>query len=439
MVARQSSVLNALVITSAAAALCFADGARADVIRVWNQLALDSIVATSGAPPASARNLAILHTSMYNSVGGLSGRALYGGAAPGPVGASPEAAAAQAAHDVLAFEYPSRAAIFDAELSTELAAIADPVARAAGVAYGQQSAAGIIGLRASDGSSATPPYSPSLLPGRWRPTGALSTPQFQQYATVTPWTMSSPSQFRPAPPPALGSSEYAAAVNQVQAIGSATSATRTPEQTQIARMWAAGSGTVTPPGMWNQIAQQTIAARPISLVESARAFALLNMGLADAAVVAWDAKATYDFWRPITAIRLADIDGNAATIQDPSWTPLLTTPQFQSYISGHSTFSATAAAILSGFFGTDNIAFTASDGSISRSFTSFSAAAAEAGMSRIYGGIHYSFDNIPALEAGASLGSFVYSNYLVPTPGSATILGMLVLGACRRRRPDPTA
>lgn len=409
-----------------AAALLFAAPAHADVVTDWNALALQAVRTTGAAPPPTARNLAMLHTAMYNAVAGVNGNPLYGGFAPATQQALAQAAAAQAARDVLVAAYPSQAATFNAALASQLAALPAGASRDAGVAYGSASAAHILTMRANDGSSAPVTYTPSSAPGRWQPTGALSTPLFQAYATTTPWGMTTCDQFRPAAPPSLASPEYAQALQQVRTLGSATSSVRTTEQTQIARLWAAGTGTVTPPGMWNQIAQQTISARPqIDLLQSARAFALLNMALADAAICSWDAKAHYDFWRPVTALEGIE----------PGWQPLLTTPQFQAYTSGHSTFSAAGAAVLAGFFGTDNIPFAVSseDGSVVRWFNSFSGAAAEAGISRIYGGIHFNFDDFAGRASGGALGSYVYSNYLVPAPGAAAAL-LLAGGLLARRR-----
>jgi len=236
-------------------------------------------------------------------------------------------------------------------------------------------------------------------------------------------------------------------------LGSATSATRTPEQTDIARFWADGAGSATPPGHWNLIAQDVAEMQGNTVSENARLFALLNIATADAAIACWDNKYAYNFWRPITAIHEADSDGNPDTTQDLTWAPLLPTPPFPSYTSGHSTFSSAAATILAAFFGTDDIAFTASSeapGVADRSFLSFSEAAEEAGRSRIYGGIHFQFDNQDALAIGNALGHFVYRTQLtaVPEPpGSLLVLiGMLGLAAARSRRlssesasPDRTA
>ncbi len=209
-------------------------------------------------------------------------------------------------------------------------------------------------------------------------------------------------------PPALNSAAYTAAFREVKALGGRQGSRRTEDQTQIALFWADIAGTATPPGHWNEIAQTVARQRGITLAENARLFALLNMSLADAGVYCWIIKFNYGFWRPITAIQRADEDGNPDTDADASWEPLIETPPFPSYTSGHSTFSGAAAAVLASFFGTDRVRFTSnSDGlpGVTRTFDGFWAAAEEAGMSRIYGGIHWQFDNTDGLTAGRETGA----------------------------------
>jgi hypothetical protein len=245
--------------------------------------------------------------------------------------------------------------------------------------------------------------------------------------------MTGGSQFRhTVGPPALTSAQYATDLNEVKSLGAANSSTRTADQTNIARFWADGANTSTPAGHWNRIAQTVGTAEGNTVSENARMFALLNLAEADAAIVSWDNKYQTNFWRPVTAIRQADLDGNAATDPDPNWTPLIATPPFPTYTSGHSTFSAAAAEILSLFYGNDNISFTTSAegaaGIADRSFTSFSQAALEAANSRIYGGIHYRFDSEHGLENGEALGQFVFANELQPVPEPSSWL-LLTTGA----------
>jgi hypothetical protein len=226
--------------------------------------------------------------------------------------------------------------------------------------------------------------------------------QDPQWAYVTPFALTSPDEFRPAPPPALDSAAYAASVEEIRLLGAANSATRTADQTVQAQFWSDGGGTYTPPGHWNQLAETIALSQGNSLSDNVRLFAQLNVALADSAIACWDAKYTYDLWRPLDAIHYADQDNNAATQQDANWVPLLITPPHPEYVSGHSTFSMAAATVLADVFG-DDTAFTATSYAlpgVTRNFTSFTQAAEEAGRSRIYGGIHYEFTN----EAGQQLG-----------------------------------
>ena len=232
-------------------------------------------------------------------------------------------------------------------------------------------------------------------------------------------------------------------MNQVQAIGSITSTTRTADQTNIAYFWVDGPGTASPPGHWNRIAGELSISAGLSLEENARLFAMLNVTQADAGIATWDSRRAHNLWRPIDAIQQADIDGNVATIQDAAWAPLIPTPSFPTYNSGHSAFSAAAAETLGLYFGTDNIAFTTSSESPflnssnnTRSYTSLSQAALEAGMSRIYGGIHYSFDNDAGQQLGKDVAQAVYSTQFqpVPEPAGFLLVGLGGLLALRRRR-----
>lgn len=417
--------------------LALAPALHADVILDWNATLLNSIAGDANVPPIASRMMAMVHVAQYEAVNSVDRRyRAYSSYIDTPGEASKEAAAAQAAHDVLVSLKPGRAAEYDAQLATHLAAIADGTAKTNGINLGRTSAQRIIQSRANDHSGETFTYTGSTDIGKWRPTApSNANGLLPNWPNVTPWTMTSGSQFRPSAPPSLSSAEYAAAYNEVKELGRSNSATRTAEQTDIARMWAAGGGTVTPPGMWNQIARQISESRSLSIDENARLFAMLGAGEADAAVVAWDAKYEYNLWRPITAIQLGDVDGNMATTGDPSWTPLLGTPAFPSYTSGHSTFSATAATILAQFLGTDGVHFSATGAGITREFSSLWAAAEEAGMSRIYGGIHFQFDNTAGLLSGHDLGMYLCENFFaVPTPGAASVMVAGVLLASRRRR-----
>jgi hypothetical protein len=399
----------------------------ADMVLEWNEVAVEATRVARLSPNAQSRALAMVHGAVFDAVNGIEG-----GYAPylvqrhAPRWASEEAAAAVAAHDVLVGLMPTQQATLDAALASSLAAVPDGRAEDAGVDFGKLVADRMLAERADDGSTDVVTYVPGTGPDDWQPTPPAFAPAaVPQWATVEPFGIRSPDQFRADPPPALNSPAFTQAFNQMKAIGASNSATRTAEQTDIALYWAGPSGTVQPPGHWNGIARGVANAQHNSLAENARMFALLNMGMADALIAAWDTKFEYSFVRPVTAIRNADNDGNPDTAADPAWSPLLTTPGHPSYMAAHSTLSAAAATVLAKFFGNDAIAFTSSaevsaGGTvITRSFDGFWQAAQEAGDSRIYGGIHWSFDNQAGLKAGRSVGKFVADNLLRPRGNSA--------------------
>lgn len=387
-------------------------------VAAWNEQALDAIRATATPPPRASRALAILHAAIHDAHNGITRdyrQYLVTENRPNE-NTSTAAAIATAAHDVLVNLFPTRATQFADEQATQLAPVPIGPSRTRGLAWGQAVAAALLAARANDGSSAVVTYIPGTGPGFWRPTPPAFAPALlPQWGDVAPFGVRPIETFVPKAPPALHTAKYAAEVAEVQSIGSATSTTRTADQTVIARFWANGAGTATPPGHWNQIARVIVAQTGLTVGEEARLFALLNMAMADAAVVSWKAKYDYNYWRPVAAIREADTDGNPLTVVDPAWTPLLVTPPFPEYTSGHSTFSGAAAAVLKGFFGTDDIAFTAESDDVPgvfRSYPSFSAAAAESGMSRIYGGIHFMSANRFGISSGTRVGNSVVKRLL---------------------------
>jgi membrane-associated phospholipid phosphatase len=394
----------------------------ADVVLQWNQVFLDTFKADRVAPVFFSREAAIVHAAIYDAVNDIDrSYTPFFADVKAPRGASLEAAAAQAAHDTLAALFPAHQATFDATLAADLAGIPPGRARL-GVAVGQAVAQQILAWRSTDGSSAQVTYVPGTGPGVWQPTPPAFAPAVApQWGHVTPFCIPSDAAFRPPAPPALTSPEYTAAFNEVKGLGAANSATRTAEQSQIAQFWYGQAGTFTAGGYWDQIAQGVAQARGDSLVQNARLFALLNLAQADALFAVWDAKYTYNFWRPVTAIRAADTDGNPATAADPGWTPFLVTPAHPSYISGHSGVSGASAAVLAAFFGTDAIPFSFNSDSlpgVTRSFASFSATAQECSDSRVYAGIHWRFDVAAGQAVGDEVGNYVASHFLLPASGS---------------------
>jgi len=412
-----STLILALTLAAAPAA--------ADVVTDWNAILIDAVRTDSTNPPVMTRRSAMVHTAVYDAVVGIEGGfAPYHVTDPAPAGASPEAAAAAAAHAVLVAVFPAQAATFDAELANSLAAIPDGQAKDDGVAWGEQVAAQILDLRADDGSAAAVPYEAPIGACWWVPTPPAFAPALvPQWPHVTPWTMTGGSQFRVEAPPPLTSARYTADYLEVLRLGDVDSPFRTADQSEIALFWNDGAGTNTPPGHWQDIARSLAQVEGNSLLENARMFALVTIVQADAAIVSWDNKYHWNNWRPYTGIHLADTDGNPATHPDTTWSSFITTPPFPTYTSGHSTFSGSSSRILAHFLGTDDIAFSAgSDGTpgVTRDFTSISQAAEEAGQSRIYGGIHWQYDNTGGLESGRALADHVFFNFLRPTSAPGT-------------------
>jgi hypothetical protein len=394
-----------------------AASAHADVVTDWNAAALAAIRGNKTPPPVASRALAILHASMYDAVNGISRtHETYLVHGKVPASASMEAAASAAAHRVLSAFFPTNTASFDALHSSTLAGIKKGPQKRMGVAWGQKVASQILAARADDGSRDTVTPPPALAPGDWIPTPPANAAYLlPQWGSVKPFTMSDHAQFRPPGPPALDSDAWAAAFNEVKSLGAAVGSTRTADQSEIALFWADGAGTETPPGHWNHIAQDVGTAQGNMMEENARLFALLNLAMADAAICAWDAKYTFHNWRPVTAIRMADLDGNTNTAPDTAWSSFIVTPPFPDYVSGHSTFSGAAAMVLAMFYGTDDIAFTTGSDflpGVTRSFTNFSSAATEAMNSRLYAGIHYRFANQDGMASGLRIGEWASSHYL---------------------------
>jgi hypothetical protein len=407
----------------------------ADVVVNWNNVLLDTIRATGGPPCPISRTTVLVHAAIYDAVNSIDRRhEPYSGFVSAPVGVSADAAAASAAHRVLTKLFPARSATYNAALTASLAAVPNGANKTAGVTLGRKVADALLNDRANDGTQNEPPYVIGTSPGDWRPTFPDNTgPPFSPgWGNSVPWTMIAGDQFRPLGPLGfqnmrrfLSSRGYADQVNEVQAFGERNSTVRTAEQTRIAFFWANDvNGTYKPPGHLNAITQVVSHDRGLSMIENARLFALINLAMGDAGVVAWDAKynTNIDLWRPITAIRLAGTDGNSRTTADPNWEPLNSfTPPFPAYISGHATFGAAHAAVMAGYFGTDKVKFTITSedpfyaglpSHPARTFHKFSDAAWENALSRLYLGVHYRFDATDGNRCGTELGAYVVKNCL---------------------------
>jgi membrane-associated phospholipid phosphatase len=385
--------------------------AHADVVTDWNNAALDAIRGGHTAPPIASRSLAILHVSIYDAVNGIARTyEPYLVQSAAPASASREAAASAAAHEALVNLFPANSSSFDALHTATLAAIPDGPQKVAGIVWGEFVANQILASRANDGWDAIVLAPGGSGPGAWLPTPPAFLPYLlPQWGFVLPFAMNNSSQFRPPGPPALDSQRYAEDYNEVKELGAAVGSTCTEDQTEIALFWADGAGTETPPGHWNSIAQTIADAQGNTLEENARLFALLNIAMADAAICAWDAKYTFDFWRPVTAIAFAEPQLN--------WMSFIVTPPFPDYVSGHSTFSGAAATVLPLFYGTEDLPFTTGSDflpGVYRSFSTCLDAAEEAAVSRIYAGIHFRAASEDGLQAGVSIGEWSVSHYLRP-------------------------
>ena len=386
----------------------------------WNRTLL-AIVRTPGAQPATVhptRSFAIMHAAIYDAVNAIdrTHQPYLVRLSGVPKGASQDAAAVAAAHQVLVALYPGFKITLDAELLQSLAQIPDGNDKVEGIRIGQAVADRILAVRSNDGSNAQPvPYVFGTAPGDYQPTppNFPPQPQFTHWARVTPFALERASQFRPGPPPALTSDAYSDAFNQIKSVGIANSTTATSDQALTGRFW---NGAIQ--NYWNQIAQTVSVAHSLTTAQNARLFALLNLSFADDVIAFYDAKYTYNFWRPVTAIRVGDADNNPETEADPNWLPEVgkTAPD-PSYPGAHAVISAAGAEVLISVFERDRVEFNVTSEvlpGVERSFTSFSAAAEEATLSRIFAGQHFRFDLTTGQRLGREVADFVLDNFLTP-------------------------
>jgi hypothetical protein len=395
--------------------------ANEDVILQWNRVLMETLLIPGQQPPTimPVRSYAMMHAAMFDAVNSIEGSCTpYLTEVQGTRHASLEAAAAQAARDVLAALYPTRIAVFDTELATSLDGIKENRKRQ-GIQVGQIVAARLLAARANDGWNATPPaYSLPPTPGNWQPTPPnFPAAGFTHYPAVLPFAITSSSQFTPNPPPAMSSAEYAAELNEVKEIGAVNSTTRTADQTLVARLWA---GVGTPTNflfVWNNVARSVALERATTTVENARLFALTNISLHDALQTTFASKFQYGLWRPVTAIRRADEDGNPNTTPDAAWLSLITNPPYPTYAGNNAAIGTSQSTMLALFFGRDDIRFDHTwqgTGGATRSYAGFTAMADEEARARVYGGIHFTFDNVAGQSIGRNVASYIFQNVMRP-------------------------
>jgi len=385
-----------------------------ETVLQWNAFLL-GLQADPGVQPATVHptyELALLHTAIYDAVVSIEqGKPAYLPPVTVKRPASPGAAADAAARETLTRLYPGQRPAIDAQYSALIAQVTNPHRRAEGVRIGRAAADELLAARAGDRSNTSPfEYHPTAAPGSYQLTPpAFAAPAFTQWSVVKPFVLQRAAQFRPPAPPPVTSPEYAAALNDVKALGDAQSTSRTPEQTEIARFW-------NPPiwATWNAIGEHAALAAHSSLSENAHTFAALDLTLADTAIAMYDGKYTLRWWRPVTAIRAADTDGNPDTTGDPNWTPLTNTAPDPSYPGAHATISAAASDVLTRIYGarlTFSLGSSALPG-VTRTFAGFAQAAREASDSRIFNGNHTRIDEAAGEQLGHSVATFVLAHGL---------------------------
>jgi PAP2 superfamily len=406
MLARRDWMLLALLLTAPIT------GAAGNVVTDWDAKATGIVqTGTAPPPPLGFRTMAILHTAMFDAVNSIQPRYKpYKVRLAAPPDTSKDAAAAAAAAAVLIKLFPDAAADVQSTLTTYLTTLPDGEAKSNGVKLGQEVAANILQARANDGTSAPDAYRPRTRPGAYIPTPIT---YGWALATMTPFALGSPSQFRAKPPPSLKSAEWARDYNEIKDIGAKNSTKRNARQTEDARFWLVGG-----PLAYDQLPRQIVIAKNMDLLDSARFMALFSVATADALIAVFDAKYKYEFWRPITAIRNGDIDGNSATERDATWQPIDATPMHPEYPCAHCILSSSVAAVLEGLLGSDEIPEVSLTSpflpGITHHFTNLRAFSDEIANARICAGFHYRFSTIAGREMGQKIGAYVVKSVIQP-------------------------
>jgi hypothetical protein len=395
---RHRSAGGLVVAAAVLAVLALSAPARADTVTDWNLHASSALAAAGQSPPVSVLHLAMVHGAAYDAVNAIDGRHEPYLAAPrARRWYSKEAAAATASYRVLATLLPAQQPALERLYVESLAAVPPGRARKGGITVGEAAAAAMLAARAN-GRFGLFRFAVGTMPGQWRPTPPAHVNDPNAWlARVTPFLLDSGSEFASKGPNALTSARYAREFDEVKSVGSVDSKTRTEDQTDAARFWSGGFAP------WITVTRQLSIERGLGIADNARLFAMLYLTGADAGIAAWDDKARWLFWRPVTAIREAGADGNRATDPDAGWTPLITTPPYPDHPSGLTTFSGAFAGTLRDFFGTDRIAFSVTSAALpgkTRHYGSFSQALQETVDARVWSGIHFR----TADEHGARIG-----------------------------------
>ena len=392
--------------------------ARADTVTQWNLNASTAFMVTAGqGPQLSVPNMAMVHGAVYDAVNAIDGG--HEGYLLTPRVArrtdSKEAAAATAAYRMLLNLVPTQKPTLDPLYASSLAGIPDGTAKTRGIAVGELAAAAMIEARTDDGRFGSFRFAVGTLPGQWRPVlPAFVNDPFAWLKDVKPFLVRSGTQFQSLGPAALTSKKYAREFNEVKSLGSATSTTRSADQTLAARYWAEN-----PPLTWTRIARSLSTQQGVSLVDNARLFAMLYMTAADALITVWNDKAHFSFWRPITAIREAGTDDNPDTTADPNWLPLIPTPPYTEHSSGHNGLSSSFVSTLQSFFHTDRIGWTdTNNGGLTRSYTRISHAIDEIIEVRIWSGIHFRSADEQAARIGRQVSVYRDRHYFQPVNDS---------------------
>jgi hypothetical protein len=416
---KASGTLSHLSVVMMLALLFGSTVARADVILDWNAIAVNTAIANGQNPFAQARYAAIVQLAVFEAVNTITGDYQpYLGNIVAPPGASAEAAAVQAAYRVLITYFPNSASVLNTERTTSLALIPDGQAKNDGITTGDAAALAMIALRANDGSSPPQFKVPEPpVPGEWQATpscpivNGIAVGTFFQWQNVAPFGIPSAQEFLLDPPPALTSNSYAKAYNEVMIVGDLNSTERPQDRANVALFYAVSSPTL----VFNQAARQVAQEQGRSLSENARALALINMATNDSLIASFFNKYHYNFWRPETAIRAGDTDGNPKTNPDPNFVPFITTPCFPSYPSNHGSGSNGAAQVLRRLYGEGGHFITVSNPavpSIVLQYTTFKQITDDISDARVYGGIHFRFDQVAGARLGRAIGRAIYKNNL---------------------------